>query len=736
LQEIVGDCIAGGGKSRSLVVGRPAAASPFDDDDDDDSEDSDSNDDHHPHTFLNDTLTDGQISQLETKPATSVSLYDTLNFSNEADRLAALRKCSMLDTAPESRFDAITELIGKSFNVPVALVSLLSKDLWLKSSFGPVKGCLEREGSFCSYITVNTYHQVLVVPDATKDARFVMNPFVSGPPYMRFYGGAPLVTSSGHRIGTLCMVDFEPRNFPASAYQLLLNFAEIIVREIERDALAESIPETLLPAAYEPVALLTASDAGWPFVYLNEAMKIIVPGAEVSDHASVSFSINGGANYSRPLFWDVFQPSDPEVDLEALKKEVNDGNAPVALHVHRTCDQTLDGKQRPSYLVNFRLASRDCLENSACVSIPGFVTDEGTESFPALELGTLWLATLKIINPEKPPPTTSTAGISNKQRNATFALREKALMTGLNYLGRKPAKWPGLQLAPLLGEGAYGKVYRGNLNGTPVAVKVIEVAANLIGSNNDLHSLSKNDTKKSDSAVLEAILSRKLSHPSIIPILSYAMVPGKSLKSPMEVWICQYLCDRGTLYDLLDRGMMREHLSLDSPASLSTVLSTAHDIASAMQYIHERGYIHGDLSGNNIMFSSAPNDDRGFKALVGDFGLARELNGNALHPSGGTISHMPPEILSGSGELTQAVDIWSFGIILHELWVGKRAWAGMRHVAIIYQITQLEKRLLLPEDCVSEPLRQLCAACQAIDPAQRPGFDEILNRLEEMKALV
>ena len=71
--------------------------------------------------------------------------------------------------------------------------------------------------------------------------RFAGNPYVTGPPYLRFYAGAPLIDSNGYRIGALCVWDMEPREFDAENANVLCNFAEVVVRELEKDKLRVGI---------------------------------------------------------------------------------------------------------------------------------------------------------------------------------------------------------------------------------------------------------------------------------------------------------------------------------------------------------------------------------------------------------------------------------------------------------------------------------------------------------------
>ncbi len=121
---------------------------------------------------------------------------------SEADRLEALRQLNRLDTGTSEAFDRITRLASRLFNVPIALVSLIDQDRqWFKSRVGLQTRETPRESSFCAYAIQSD--QVMVVPDATRDERFLTNPMVVGDPSVRFYAGAPLITREGFGIGTV-----------------------------------------------------------------------------------------------------------------------------------------------------------------------------------------------------------------------------------------------------------------------------------------------------------------------------------------------------------------------------------------------------------------------------------------------------------------------------------------------------------------------------------------------------
>jgi diguanylate cyclase (GGDEF)-like protein len=150
---------------------------------------------------------------------------------NEAERLATLRALRILDTPPEERFDRITRIAARLFDVPIVAVSLVDADRqWFKSCQGLAVRETSREISFCGHTILG--EGMLVVPDARLDPRFVENPLVTGEPGIRFYVGHPLAGPDGHPVGTLCLIDRRPRALTDHDQEALRDLAAMVVNEL------------------------------------------------------------------------------------------------------------------------------------------------------------------------------------------------------------------------------------------------------------------------------------------------------------------------------------------------------------------------------------------------------------------------------------------------------------------------------------------------------------------------
>jgi diguanylate cyclase (GGDEF)-like protein len=150
--------------------------------------------------------------------------------ADEADRLRSLYGLRVLDTPPEERFDRLTRLAKRLFEVPIALVSFVDEHRqWFKSRQGLDVSETPREISFCAHAVLQD--ETLVVPDAPTDERFRESPLVTSYPNIRFYAGRPVHAPDGARVGTLCLMDHRPREMDPEDLQLLNDLGMLLEEE-------------------------------------------------------------------------------------------------------------------------------------------------------------------------------------------------------------------------------------------------------------------------------------------------------------------------------------------------------------------------------------------------------------------------------------------------------------------------------------------------------------------------
>ncbi len=150
---------------------------------------------------------------------------------DEKDRLESLKLLNVLDTMAEERFDRLTRIAQRMFDVPIALVSLVdSNRQWFKSNVGLEVNETSREVSFCGHTILGK--DILVIPDTLQDDRFRDNPLVTQEPKIRFYAGCPLNTHNGLKVGTLCLIDREVRKFSETDEVFLADLAQMVENEL------------------------------------------------------------------------------------------------------------------------------------------------------------------------------------------------------------------------------------------------------------------------------------------------------------------------------------------------------------------------------------------------------------------------------------------------------------------------------------------------------------------------
>ncbi|KAL4447293.1 hypothetical protein ABPG77_007326 [Micractinium sp. CCAP 211/92] len=754
----------------------------------------------------------------------------------------ALLDCKVLDTPDELRFDAITRLLASLFTarpaslpclqVPISVVGLIDQDrLWLKSIVGVETREGQRLHSFCDASLCLPCPTMMVVPDTLADVRFQRNQFVVNPPYVRFYAGAPLVSSEGCVLGSLAVMDIKPRTIPAEVANLMTNFAELVVRELEKDKAralrqAQLHRDTLhtspeppavrkLAAFDEAVLLCDVSAKGWPILFVNsqwckatgasEAASLhtgfwslfhfasqgdtaqllyayaaieerkpfaltlapgpaqpAVPGGAVTD-AEASGGPSAVVLEFRPATADHVSQDCPRIGIPSLvrlgTKELAPGEESVELPeglYFAVMKERLPGPLLP--------ALAEPAAQLAQPQPPSAATEQAAEQASGLALPRaspppvphLRLSVQNTLPPPRiPEPPTPLAdhedlapprvsGVSQPSAGAQLSCDAPSPCSPGRQMQRSvstpwtpcpfgqevPEALSGLVVGPLLGRGANGSVYRGRMGEDIVAVKIIDCFVEA----DPLTMQPRQDPQP----VLEAMLSQNLGrHSNIVQTLKFSvkcieseeLAPGDKLHE--SVWIIQELCDRGTLYDALDRGWLRASPAADAPPNMRGILQTAQDIAAALAFLHSHNILHGDLAGSNVLLADAPADPRGFRAKVSDFGVSRILQSIQCETTTlGTISHMPPEMLS-LGLLSKATDVYSFGCLCWELYTGRHAWGGRRMAQIVHAKTVLHQCLELPPHCPSG-FKALVESCLDSDHTKRPRFDDILAALQAL----
>ncbi|BDA49709.1 probable LIM domain-containing serine/threonine-protein ki at C-terminar half [Coccomyxa sp. Obi] len=200
--------------------------------------------------------------------------------------------------------------------------------------------------------------------------------------------------------------------------------------------------------------------------------------------------------------------------------------------------------------------------------------------------------------------------------------------------------------------------------------------------------------------------------------------PMRSQIELLETWLILEYCDHGSFDNAIRAG---KYMS-----DLTNGILCLMDVAAGMEHLHSLGVLHADLKGANVLLKSAAMsnyDQRGYMCKLADFGLSRVMENNSTHVSTttfGTAAYMPAEMLM-EGKMTKAADVYSFGMLMWEVLTGKKVFEGLRQSQIICKV-MTGWRPEVPEGCPSG-YTDIMVACWHANPAQRPGFADILQRL-------
>jgi len=161
-----------------------------------------------------------------------LGIQPTIIPPDESLRIAAVRRYEILDTPADGIFDRVTSLAARRFGVPISIISIVDTDrIWFKSHHGLAVEEIGRDPGLCASAILSDDPHIL--EDAQVDARSLANPLVAGDFGLRFYAGVPLRTSDGFNLGTLCVIDKEPRPIDQGQIDDLKDLASLVVDQLE-----------------------------------------------------------------------------------------------------------------------------------------------------------------------------------------------------------------------------------------------------------------------------------------------------------------------------------------------------------------------------------------------------------------------------------------------------------------------------------------------------------------------
>jgi len=684
--------------------------------------------------------------------------------NNEQVRLERLNQLNVLHTEDEFRYDSITRIVSALTAAPIVLVSLVAEEYqWFKSTAGLDAKATPRNTSFCA-MTFNKElpedAEMLVIEDARIDERTFGNPLVIGEPYIVFYGGVPLQTSDGLRLGALCSIDRVPRGLSPVQAQIMVNFGTLTVQELERGQLiaaqmsevgadldgdangnlnfaAGAFRKQRMREALDEVLVLVRADPGlqhWPLLYANNRWIDMVgcrihPPKRVPGWAKLEW-LPGQPKRPEgcrqgPSLWDFVQADQTVVSI--LRRKIQDmasTRQPQTLGINASLlmkPNVAAGLMDPRAEITCRFVPAELpldMNAAAIKPVPA------ASSHDAAPLSLFFFVAMKVVPSQEPssPRSSNSRGSANSNIGARS---EDGKLRTRDAPALKPPKAPftDVKLMKLIGSGSFGKVYYGLWFGTAVAVKVLEGGAS------------------KGAAEYEAIISQQLQHPNLVQTFKFstrektkdqAQVHFADIDVPevTETWIVQEWCDKGTFskYFTVPRQSITE---------LRWIVNSMQEVCEAGLYLNSRGVIHGDLTGNNVLLKSHHNS-RGFCCKLCDFGLARVLEGEEveiLTTQLGTVTHMPPELLmldADQTKLTSKADVYAAGVLLWQAVSGTLPFAGLQAPQVVMQVAT-GKRLQLPGD-THPKVKSIFDKATEPDPAVRPEFDVVLAWLADADA--
>lgn len=668
------------------------------------------------------------------------------------------------DAVLVERFGKVTELAHSVLNCELADICLVEDERnWLEGPAGgqdmPEIAKGGRKGlDPCQLVPVED--EYIVVNDLGEYKGYSNHPCVVGEPRVRFFAGIWLVSAQNptRRHGVLFVADTRPRSGKNTTdiISFMKEFRDLVVGEIEKYELellqtmvqerrqrrrsldgqnsgkksgpvmsrhvsstssrgSEESVGSLCAAVdcfHEGVMLLESStgensmEAHWKVLYMNEylshALKVGEPSEILNKDIWESFSVNC---------------DDRSAAYRCMRNHVSFEMSLTLQNRYHPHAETFIFEFRPASVTQYSMTRTSDQQQFSSLRKPNRPENVIVDKY--------YFAIVKT-------PGAGQIALPGSQRHLPLMLSRDA-----------PTVFKDIRLGPMIGRGAYGRVYRGNWNGNIVAVKVITSDSgrrSLDGA--QMHQRPgayTEDISMKSIGMHEAAISTALSHPNVVHTYQYSVrhvevsrekrddsLDQTLPSTPMtEIWLISEFCNRGPLLTAIENGMflIKPNDQRGQP-NLIFILQTLQEISSAMEYLHSHDIVHGDLTGGNVLLTSSDKDGRGFTAKVVDFGLSRICEGGALKTSKmGCAEYMPPELITG-GLLTKSGDVYAFGVILWELYHGERAWSGMKPVEVLEKVARHD--ILTFGEHTPRRLKILGEKCLNPFPKQRPDFSDIV----------
>ncbi|MBW4460366.1 MAG: PAS domain S-box protein [Nodosilinea sp. WJT8-NPBG4] len=224
------------------------------------------------------------------------------NLTDDAERLAAVHRYHILDMQSDKALDRVTAIAACLFQVPIALVTIVDRDrIWFKSRYGVTLDQIDRELGLCASAILQG--EVYAIADARQDPRTQSNSLVQGELGLRFYAAAPLTTPDGHTIGTLCIIDHQPRQLTADETQTLVDLAVVVMEQLELQLSSRQLIATTAAQRVAIDNLYHRAPCGYHSLDSNGVF------IEINDTELGWLGYDREAVVGRLRFWDVITPA-------------------------------------------------------------------------------------------------------------------------------------------------------------------------------------------------------------------------------------------------------------------------------------------------------------------------------------------------------------------------------------------------------------------------------------------